>query len=249
MAAPYLIIIAAELNQIQVNANIDETDVGRMRPGQTVTFGVDAYPTETFRGNVKQVRLNPTTVQNVVTYSTVIDVPNPELKLKPGMTANVTIEIARRENVLRVPSAAVRFRPTADIFAALHQPVPPEMERGFGRGNRGGQNAGGRPGAPGTPAGGPGQPGAPAGAAPGATPAGQGPAPTSGQPQGPSAGSGQSSRQRPQGANTEAQGQQARAAQGQGDGQGQGGGQVQQGGGQVQQGGGQGQGGGRGFGG
>ena len=79
MSAPELFIIAADLTKMQVNANIDETDVGRMRPGQAVTFTVDAYPTDTFLGNVKQVRLNPTTVQNVVTYSTVIDVPNPEL--------------------------------------------------------------------------------------------------------------------------------------------------------------------------
>src|SRR4030095_12853523 len=153
MSAPELFIIAADLTKMQVNANIDETDVGRMRPGQAVTFTVDAYPTDNFHGTVKQVRLNPTTVQNVVTYSTVIDVPNPQLKRKPGMTASVTIEIARRENALRVPSAAIRFRPTADIFAALHQTVPPELERGFGRGNRGpggasgGRfNAGGRPG-------------------------------------------------------------------------------------------------------
>jgi HlyD family secretion protein len=182
MSAPELFIIAADLTKMQVNANIDETDVGRMRPGQAVTFTVDAYPTDNFHGTVKQVRLNPTTVQNVVTYSTVIDVPNPELKLKPGMTASVTIEIARRENALRVPSAAIRFRPTADIFAALHQTVPPELERGFGRGNRGDrQTAGGRAGA-GGPSGGPapsaapGQPGAPAGA-PSAT------APATGQPQ------------------------------------------------------------------
>src|SRR5207247_370484 len=123
---------------------------------------VDAYPTETFHGTVKQVRLNPQTVQNVVTYSTVIDVPNPELKLKPGMTASVTIEIARRENALRVPNAAIRFRPNKDIFDALHQAMPPELERGFNRGNRGGgrQNAGG----PGAPSGGPANAGAPSGA-------------------------------------------------------------------------------------
>ena len=119
MSAPELFIIAADLTKMQVNANIDETDVGRMRPGQDVNFTVDAYPTDTFRGTVKQVRLNPTTVQNVVTYSTVIDVPNPELKLKPGMTANVTIQIARRDNVLRIPNAAIRFRPTTDMFDAL----------------------------------------------------------------------------------------------------------------------------------
>ena len=168
MSAPELFIIAADLTKMQVNANIDESDVGRMRPGQDVTFRVDAYPTETFHGTVKQVRLNPVTVQNVVTYSTVIDVPNPDLKLKPGMTANVTIEIARRNNVLRIPNAALRFRPTKDVFEALHQPVPPELERGFGRGNRGaGQmNAGGA--------------GAPSGAAPATAP---GAAPATGQPQ------------------------------------------------------------------
>ena len=166
MSAPELFIIAADLTQMQVNASIDESDVGRMRPGQAVTFRVDAYPNETFHGSVKQVRLNPVTVQNVVTYSTVIDVPNPELKLKPGMTAQVTIEIARRQNVLRIPAAALRFRPTKDIFDALNQAMPPELERGFGRGNRGGQNAGG-------PSTGSGQAGAPSGgpAGPGAAPA------------------------------------------------------------------------------
>src|SRR4029077_19244405 len=177
MSAPELFIIAADLTQMQVNAKIDESDVGRMRPGENVTFRVDAYPTETFHGTVKQVRLNPTTVQNVVTYSTVIDVPNPDLRLKPGMTANVNIEIARRTNALRVPNAALRFRPTKDIFDALKRPMPPELERGFGRGNRG-QNAGG-PGAGGGPAGA-GAPGVGAEGAPaaGAAPAGTG---TSGQ--------------------------------------------------------------------
>jgi len=158
MSAPELFIIAADLTKMQVNASIDESDVGRMRPGQVVTFRVDAYPNETFHGSVNQVRLNPVTVQNVVTYSTVIDVPNPELKLKPGMTAQVTIEIARRENALRIPAAALRFRPTKDIFDALHQAMPPELERGFGRGRGDRQNAGaGAPsGGPGAPSGGPG---------------------------------------------------------------------------------------------
>jgi HlyD family secretion protein len=170
MSAPELFIIAADLTKMQVNASIDESDVGRMRPGQAVTFRVDAYPNETFHGSVNQVRLNPVTVQNVVTYSTVIDVPNPDLKLKPGMTAQVTIEIARRENVLRIPNAALRFRPSKDIFEALHQAVPPELERGFGgrRGDR--QNAGA-----GAPSGGPvaGAPsGGPAAGAPSGGPAG-----------------------------------------------------------------------------
>jgi HlyD family secretion protein len=143
MSAPKLFVIAADLRDMQVNANIDEADVGNMRPGQAVTFRVDAFPTETFTGTVQQVRLQPTTVQNVVTYQTVINVPNQQLKLKPGMTANVNIEISRRQNVLRIPAAATRFRPTTEIFAALKQTPPPD----FGRGGLGGRrNAGGGPG-------------------------------------------------------------------------------------------------------
>jgi HlyD family secretion protein len=118
---------------MQVLASLDESDVGRIRPGQTVRFRVDAFPTEEFIGSVTQVRLQPTTVQNVVTYQTVIDVPNPELKLKPGMTANVNIEIARRADVLRVPNTALRFRPTPEIFTALGQ-TPPPAATGGGRG-------------------------------------------------------------------------------------------------------------------
>ena len=136
MNAPTLFVLAADLTRMQVVANIDESDVGRMRPGQPVTFQVDAFPNDRFTGTVSQVRLQPAVVQNVVTYSTVITVPNPELKLKPGMTANVNVEVNRRNNVLRVANAATRFRPTAEMFSVLNQPVPPEL------GNR---NAGGRP--------------------------------------------------------------------------------------------------------
>ena len=117
LSAPTLFVIAADLSKMQVNANIDESDLGNVAPDQAVTFRVDAYPSETFRGTVSQVRLNPTTVQNVVTYAAIIDAPNPELKLKPGMTANVTIEVARRDDVLRVPAAALRFKPDADVLA------------------------------------------------------------------------------------------------------------------------------------
>jgi HlyD family secretion protein len=164
MNAPVLYVIAADLTKMQVLANIDEADVGRMRPNQHVTFRVDAFPTDTFTGTVSQVRLQPAVVQNVVTYSTVISVPNPDLKLKPGMTAQVNIEINRRTNVLRVPNAATRFRPTPEMFAVLKQPVPPELERGrggfAGRGMRGeGQRGGNQP-AAGAPAGQP--PAAPA---------------------------------------------------------------------------------------
>jgi HlyD family secretion protein len=132
MNAPTLYVIAADLTKMQVVANIDEADVGRMRPDQQVTFTVDAYPGEAFTGTVQQVRLQPAVVQNVVTYSTVIAVPNPRLKLKPGMTANVTIEIARRSNVLRIPNTALRFRPTEEMFAALNQEVPAELRGGRG---------------------------------------------------------------------------------------------------------------------
>lgn len=126
--APELFVIAADLTKMRVIANIDESDVGRIRPNQRVTFTVDAFPVEEFEGTVSQVRLEPVVQQNVVTYATVIDAPNPELKLKPGMTATVSIEIAGRQNVMRIPNAALRFRPTPDMFAALGQPVPQELQ-------------------------------------------------------------------------------------------------------------------------
>jgi len=159
MQAPTLFIIAADLTKMQVNANIDEADVGRIRPGQHVTFKVDAYPTDTFDGTVSQIRLQPVVVQNVTTYGTVIDVPNAQLKLKPGMTANVKVEIAKKSDAVRVPNAALRFRPTTDMFAALNQTVPPEALNTGGRGGRGGgqgqgrgnRNGGGDP-TPATPA-------------------------------------------------------------------------------------------------
>lgn len=144
MSAPTLFVLAADLTKMQVLASLDESDVGRIRPGQLVHFRVDAFATEEFTGNVTQVRLQPTTIQNVVTYQTVIDVPNPGLKLKPGMTANVNIEIARRADVLRVPNTALRFRPTAEIFAALGQ-TPPPGGSGGGRGPGAGAGAGAGP--------------------------------------------------------------------------------------------------------
>ena len=175
MQAPTLFILAADLTKMQVNANIDEADVGRIRPGQHVTFRVDAYPTDTFEGTVSQIRLQPVVVQNVTTYGTVIDVPNAQLKLKPGMTANVKVEIAKRSDVLRVPNASLRFRPTADVFAALNQAPPPEVQFAGGRGGRGRNNAaGGAQAGGGTAAGG--TPSAP-GAAPG-TPGGASGAPS-----------------------------------------------------------------------
>jgi HlyD family secretion protein len=111
MQAPTLFVIAQDLTRMQVLASVDESDIGRVQAGQAVSFTVDAYPDERFEGTVAQVRLQPTIEQNVVSYTTVIDVPNPTLKLKPGMTAGVSIEIARADDVLRVPASALRFRP------------------------------------------------------------------------------------------------------------------------------------------
>jgi len=124
LSAPTLFVIAADLSQMQLNASIDESDLGQIHADQEVTFTVDAYPSETFRGTVSQVRLNPTTVSNVVTYAAMIDAPNAALKLKPGMTATVTIEVARRDGVLRVPTAALRFKPTAEILERLNSAGP-----------------------------------------------------------------------------------------------------------------------------
>src|SRR5215208_513584 len=111
MQAPTLFVLAEDLARMQVNASVDESDIGQIQPGQRVSFQVDAYPDQVFTGSVRQVRLEPVVEQNVVSYVTVIDVPNPELKLKPGMTANVSVEIARADRALRVPNAALRFRP------------------------------------------------------------------------------------------------------------------------------------------
>ena len=111
MSAPTLFVIAKDLGHMQVEASIDESDIGRIAAGQAVDFEVDAYPRRRFTGVVSQVRLQPVVAQNVVSYVTVIDVPNSEHLLKPGMTANVTIEIARADDVITVPNAALRFRP------------------------------------------------------------------------------------------------------------------------------------------
>ena len=118
MQAPTLFVLAADLTKMQVLASLDESDIGRIADGQKVTFTVDAYVGRTFDGVVSQIRLQPQTVQNVVSYSVVIDAPNRDLTLKPGMTANVTIEVARRDDALRVPAAALRFTPAGQSSKA-----------------------------------------------------------------------------------------------------------------------------------
>ena len=111
LSAPTLFTIANDLTQMQVIANIDQADIGLVEQAKSVRFSVDAFPGKDFDGKIEQMRLNPTNVQNVVTYNVVIDVENPEQKLKPGMTANLTITIDERNNVLKVPNAALRFTP------------------------------------------------------------------------------------------------------------------------------------------
>lgn len=111
LSAPTLYVIANDLTRMQIDANVSEADVGGVEVGQNVNFLVDAFPYRTFHGKVIQIRNSPITVQNVVSYDTVIEVYNEDLKLKPGMTANVSIITAEKENVLKVPNAALRFRP------------------------------------------------------------------------------------------------------------------------------------------
>jgi HlyD family secretion protein len=114
LQAPTLFTIAQDLTQMQAKTSIDEADVGKIKEGQEASFTVDAYPEQSFKGNVKQIRLYPQVVQNVVSYDVIIEVSNPDLLLKPGMTANVTILVDQREGVLKVPAGALRFRPAMD---------------------------------------------------------------------------------------------------------------------------------------
>lgn len=121
LQAPTLFTIAADLSRMQLKASIDESDLGSIVDGQPVTFRVDAYPNDVFRGRVEQVRLNPVIEQNVVTYAAIVSAPNPELKLKPGMTATLSVEVTRRDDVIRVPNAALRFKPSSAVLAAFGQ--------------------------------------------------------------------------------------------------------------------------------
>lgn len=127
-STPTLFTIANDLTQMEVIANVDEADIGQVEEGQRVTFAVDAYPNDVFEGNVTQVRLEATTTSNVVTYEVVINAPNPDLKLKPGLTANVTIYTLEKNNILAVPGKALRFVPDAALLAQLGLTVVPQPE-------------------------------------------------------------------------------------------------------------------------
>jgi HlyD family secretion protein len=112
--APTLFQIAQDLTKMQAQADVDQSDIGRIQVGQVARFTVDAYPEEEFRGRIAQIRYNAQVNQNVVTYPVIIEVANPEGRLRPKMTANVTIDVATVPNVLRVPNAALRFKPPTD---------------------------------------------------------------------------------------------------------------------------------------
>lgn len=118
-STPELFTIAQDLTNMQVVADVDEADIGDVKEGERVTFTVDAYPDDTFEGEVKQVRQEATTTNNVVTYEVVISAPNADLKLKPGLTANVTIYTAERKGVLSVPSKALRFIPQKETVGKM----------------------------------------------------------------------------------------------------------------------------------
>jgi HlyD family secretion protein len=136
LSAPTLFTIANDLTQMQVIANIDQADIGVINSSTRVNFTVDAFPGEIFQGTINQIRLNPQNVQNVVTYNVVVDVKNPELKLKPGMTANLTFTIAERVGVLKVPNAAFRFSPPEMTPEKLRQMLESQPGNEFGKANK-----------------------------------------------------------------------------------------------------------------
>ncbi len=141
LSAPTLFTIANDLTQMQVIANIDQADIGLVEQAKSVKFTVDAFPEKEFDGKIQQMRLNPVNVQNVVTYNVVIDVNNPEQKLKPGMTANLVVTIDERNNVLKVPNASLRFRP-ADAAGQQGTGSRGNRQAGQTAGQRGGQQNG-----------------------------------------------------------------------------------------------------------
>ncbi len=128
-STPTLFTIANDLTQMQVIADVDEADIGEVKEGQSVEFTVDAYPADVFHGKVTQVRLEATVTNNVVTYEVVISAPNPDYKLKPGLTANVTITTLQKDNVLAAPSKAFRFNPNIELLNSINISVTPADEQ------------------------------------------------------------------------------------------------------------------------
>ena len=144
-ATPNLFLIALDLTKMQVDTNVSESDIGGISEGKDATFTVDAYPGVPFSGTIRQVRLAPIAVQNVVTYNVVIGVDNKDLRLKPGMTANVSIVVAQRDNVLKVPNAALRFVPPKSEIASRPTDGMPGKEEAAGHAVLAGGGPPGRP--------------------------------------------------------------------------------------------------------
>jgi HlyD family secretion protein len=128
-STPTLFAIANDLTKMQVQASIDEADIGKIKNGQDVTFTVDAYPDQTFTGTVTQVRLEPTIVSNVVNYTVIVEIPNPELKLMPGMTANITVMIQQAQNVTKIPASALKFWPPQDYLDKTMKEYPDSVNK------------------------------------------------------------------------------------------------------------------------
>lgn len=131
-STPNLFTIGNDLTQMQVQANVDEADIGQLRKGQPVSFTVDAYPAEIFKGDVRQIRLQPIVTSNVVTYTVIVNAPNPEKKLMPGMTANITVLVQKIDSVLIVPGKALRFTPDAAFMAEYMKNNPAPQRQGTG---------------------------------------------------------------------------------------------------------------------
>ena len=134
--APVLFQIANDLTKMQVECSVDEADIGKVKEGQNVQFTVDAFPDDNFKGVVRQVRYSPEVLQNVVTYTTIVDVENPEMKLRPGMTATVSIVVGEAQNALRVPNAALRFQPPTEVMLALFEEMKRERQAARGSGDQ-----------------------------------------------------------------------------------------------------------------
>ncbi len=139
-------VLATDLRELKINAGVDEAEIGRIRPGMPVTFTVDTYEGTTFNGTVDTVRLNASTQNNVVTYPVWIKVMNEDLRLRPALTATVKIRTSSAPGVVRIPNAALRFRPTSDMYTALGLEPPAAPTRGQGAGGRGRGDAQAAPG-------------------------------------------------------------------------------------------------------
>ncbi|HVN57977.1 MAG TPA: efflux RND transporter periplasmic adaptor subunit [Bacteroidales bacterium] len=140
-STPNLFTIANDLTRMHVEAAIDEADIGQVKPGQPVIFTVDAYPTESFRGDIRQVRLQPIVTSNVVTYTVIVNAPNPDKKLMPGMTANITVLVQKVDSVLTIPGKALRFTPDQAFLTEYMKNNPYRQ----GQGQRSGPAGSGRP--------------------------------------------------------------------------------------------------------